>query len=481
MTAEDRSGRPGTAGPEGAVERTFEALPPVRGRAFAATSWGRSWLRALEDSALDGEQVRKGRRYAREGGVGALTLRPGRLTSVVSDPDGTRHRTDVLLRCFEEPEWDRLLDAAAGSAGHIAALLDREMPPELAEDAAAAGVDLLPGTGELEPRCDCGAWDHCPHTSALCHQVARLLDRDPFLLLLLRGRAEREVLDELQVRSARRAADTAPGHSGDGDGPAPAGGAPARCGVSAAEAFGTWGILPPLPPLPVLPDGPGQPPLLDTETEPEEDLDPGAVEFLAEAAAASAHELLARALAPDHADRPLPPPAGDTASTDANGENGTDGAPVPGRGAAFAEDAVRLASLAADVRVRSRLAAASGRDREALARAVLARRLGGPDGPVVLEDEWAPDPESAARARAVLAAAWEDGEGPALRQESNRWTAEDGTAQLRLDRRGRWWPFRREAGHWVPAGPPESGPAAALAALDPTEPGDREDGTDARD
>ena len=42
---------------------------------------------------------------------------------------------------------------AVERAGHIAALLDREMPPHLVEDAAAAGVELLPGIGDLEPRC----------------------------------------------------------------------------------------------------------------------------------------------------------------------------------------------------------------------------------------------------------------------------------------------------------------------------------------
>lgn len=84
-------------------------------------------------------------------------------------------------------DWDRFLGAAVGRAGHVAALLDRDMSPHLVEDAAAAGVELLPGIGDLEPECTCGAWDHCPHTAALCYQVARLLDRDPYVLLLMRG------------------------------------------------------------------------------------------------------------------------------------------------------------------------------------------------------------------------------------------------------------------------------------------------------
>lgn len=214
-------------------EKTFPALPPP-GRGFAGTWWGHAWLRALEDGALDGEQVRQGRRYARRGAVGAVSVRPGGLTAVVRDPDGTAHRTDVLVQRFTEAEWDRVVGLAAAESGYIAALLDREVPPEPAEDAAEAGVALLPGIGDLDPRCDCGEWDHCPHTVALCHQVARLLDQDPFVLLLLRGRAEADLVDALEKRSSAEAdaPDEAPDHADEG--------------VPAAEAFAARAALPPL-------------------------------------------------------------------------------------------------------------------------------------------------------------------------------------------------------------------------------------------
>ncbi|MCB5168389.1 SWF or SNF family helicase [Streptomyces bambusae] len=411
-------------------ERTFEALPPARGRGFAVTWWGQAWLRALEGSALDGEQLKRGRRCARGGAVGAVSVRPGRLTAVVADPDGTRHRTDVLLQRFGPAEWDRFLGLAAAESGHIAALLDREMPPELAQDAAAAGVELLPGTGDLDPRCACGEWDHCAHTAALCYQLARLLDRDPFLLLLLRGLGEHEVLDALRERSASVVAG--------------AHGAARRApGVDAAEAFAAWQILPPLPEPPRVPAGPVQPALLDVEAEPGEGLDPGAVEFLAEAAAGEARRLLAAAVAPGHEAQELRPER------------------------SFADDLVRLAAAAEDVRVLARLAAAGGRDRPGLARAVRAWRYGGPAAVSVLEEAWQPDGEPAARARAALAAAWADEPGgpPALECAGNRWTAPDGSAQLRLDRAGHWWPYRQEGGHWEPAGAAETDPASAWAVL----------------
>ncbi|MGW9368446.1 SWIM zinc finger family protein [Streptomyces xanthophaeus] len=411
-------------------EKTFPALPPAPGRGFATTWWGLAWLRALEDSALDGEQVRQGRRYARAGAVGAVSVRPGGLTAVVRDRDGTAHRTDVLVQEFTQAQWDRLLGLAAAESGHIAALLEREVPPELAEDAAAAGVELLPGIGDLDPRCDCGEWDHCPHTAALCYQVARLLDQDAFVLLLLRGRGERELVDELGERSTAEASDAQE---------------PAAEGIAAAEVYAAWedgpAPRPPLPEPPPLPDAPGQPPTLDTEAEPELDVD--AVEFLAQAAAAEAYRLLARALAPGHADRPLPAPY------------------------TVGEDAVRLTAEADDLRVRSRLATASGRDRAAMQRAVRAWGFGGAPALAALEDDWTPDRATLARARAALAAAWADGQAPELRRIRARWTETGGGGrQLRLGREGRWWPYRAEADGWTPAGPSAPDPASALTAPD---------------
>lgn len=277
-------------------ERTFAALPPARGGAFARTWWGRAWLTALEDGALDAEQVRTGRRLARAGAVGAVSVRPGRVTAVVRDTDLVQHRADVLLDRLSDARWDRLLGLAAERAGHVAALLDREVPPELVEDAGTAGIDLLPGLGELEAECGCGAWDHCRHTAAVCYQVARLLDQDPFVLLLLRGRTERRLMDDLQARGTTTppGADAPPGGgSGDGEG---AEGSGNREGVDAAEAYAVGDILPPLPTAPDLPAGPGVPPSLDTDAPPPPGVEPAALETLAALTAVAARTLLAEAL-----------------------------------------------------------------------------------------------------------------------------------------------------------------------------------------
>lgn len=453
-------------------ELTFEALPPSQGGGFARTWWGRAWLKALEDTVLDGTLLRRGRKHARAGAVGAVAVRPGRITARVLGADRTPYRTDVLVQQLDDADWDRLLDTIADRAGHIAALLDRDMPPELDEDAAAAGVTLLPGIGDLQPECGCEEWDHCEHTAALSYHVARLLDADPFVLLLMRGRGEARLLADLQERSAARAA-------GAGAAAADAG----VPGVRADEAYAAAESLPPLPPPPGPVAEPGTPPVLGGGAEPAPGLDVGALEFLVADTAVRARRLLADALAPGHAQAPPPrelavsQDAVRMAATAAWSRGPAGGAPEgaardagpgpvaarPGGGPPGRGTGSEAGGAAARVAVR--LARGSGRDRGGMERAVRAWRHGGAAGLAVLEDDWTPDPAALARATDQLAAAWEPGSRPRLRAAGSRWTAVGTGAQLRYGRDGRWWPYRKEGTAWTPAGPPDPDPAAALAAV----------------
>ncbi|MEU3189151.1 SWF or SNF family helicase [Streptomyces sp. NPDC006992] len=424
VDAEDAGGR----------ERVFAPLPPASGRAFARTWWGRTWLKALEDTALDGAQLKLGRAFARRGAVGAVAVRPGRITAVVLGTDRTPCRADVLLRELTADEWDRLLDVVVAQSGHIAALLDRDMPPRLVEDAADAGLDLLPGVGDLDPECACGGWDHCAHTAALSYQTARLLDEDPLALLLMRGRGERELLETLQERSAAQAAEkggrppVAAAHEED-----------MPQGVDVAEAFALGVLLPPLPEPPAPVSGVAGTAVLDGVAD-APGLDVGALSFLAADAAGTARRMLAAAVSPQTSGRPAQ-------------------RPLTAR-----EDAVRLAAASPGPAVTARLAAFCGCSEAELEIAVRAWGFGGAEALVVLADRSAP-PAALRQARAELDLAWGEEEvRPVLQGEGPRWTVVEGEAQLRYGPDGRWWPFRKRGQAWWPVGGPERDPAAALAA-----------------
>jgi uncharacterized Zn finger protein len=185
----------------------FPAFPATKrkpGR-FARTWWGNAWLQAMEDTSLDLAQLKRGRRFAYAGLVGPITISAGRIAAQVTGDDGQVHHTVVLVDRLSDAQWLRFLDEVAAKAGHIAALLDRDMPHDLVEAAADAEVPLLPGIGDLQPECDCEGWElPCTHAAALCFQAAWLLDADPFVLLLLRGLGQEELTEELRRRAEAR-------------------------------------------------------------------------------------------------------------------------------------------------------------------------------------------------------------------------------------------------------------------------------------
>ncbi|MGY5009202.1 SWIM zinc finger family protein [Streptomyces sp. 900105755] len=405
------------------LRRTFPSLPsrapaPAAASGFAETWWGNAWVRALEEGALDVKRLGRGRSYAERGHVDAITVTPGLVLAYVQGSRPRPYRVQLRLRTFGEDEWERLLEAAADRPADIAALLDKELPHTLAD----SGVPLLPGPGELEPRCSCPDFGHpCKHAAALCYQTARLLDADPFVLLLLRGRGEREVLDVLARRNAARTARER----------RPA----ALPGIRATEAL-VPRQLPPLPPPLPLPAHPEQPPVYPAVPG---GPDPFALDQLATDAAARAHALLTTG----H------DPVGDLT---------------------LWQDAVRLAAarpgsgLTASTRaLYATLADAVGRTPGDLARAVAAWRQGGLEGLAVLEEPWDPPAGRFDRARPLLLAA----DLPAFRPWHNHLTHPGGHLQLRFGRDGLWYAYESEPGHddWWPRGTPDLDPVGALTGL----------------
>jgi uncharacterized Zn finger protein len=376
-------------------------------------------VQALEDTSLDSDQLRKGRRYANSGQVGTITVSPGRIAAVVHAPEDS-YEAAVVVDHLSGDEWRRFLDQVGARAGHIAALLDGEMPHDLVDAAADAGVPLLPGIGDLDPSCTCDGWElPCQHAAALCYQLGWLLDEDPFVLLLMRGRSRERLLDDLQHRMTAGVS-VASGNFGQ----------------SAEEAY----ALSPVPGLP-------EPPDLPAKAEPDDivingsqlppGMTPATLPLLVHDAARRARALLSALLT---------------------------GAPQPWLLDEW-RDAVRLA---ADYPVLSdRLSTATDRPTE-LALAVQAWSYGGAAGLDVLEHNWTPDPSELARARTELLAAWDDPDNLEIAVNGNQFTTTAGAAafQLRLDRLGRWHPYRRTGAQWLPAGPADRDPTSLLAVLD---------------
>src|SRR5258707_5328958 len=165
------------------------------------------------------------------------------------------------------------MEAISAELGHAGAMLDGELPPEVAADVAGAGLDLLPAAGEVGPRCTCpDDADPCKHSAAVCYLVADALDADPFAVLLLRGRTRGEVLAGLRARRRdARTASTAAGSTAAGSAaagkasPGQAGTAPPDAGVDDRTALAADPPSRPVPVPPMPPARPGHPAALPVD------------------------------------------------------------------------------------------------------------------------------------------------------------------------------------------------------------------------
>src|SRR5690606_38967239 len=99
---------------------------------FGGTWWGRAWVDALEKRAgLDPNRLPRGRTYARQDRVARIEIEPGRVTALVRGTRVLPYRVTIGIRTFDDDAWARLTGAIASRAGHAAALLDGEIPPEV--------------------------------------------------------------------------------------------------------------------------------------------------------------------------------------------------------------------------------------------------------------------------------------------------------------------------------------------------------------
>jgi uncharacterized Zn finger protein len=399
-------------------------LPAAKGpgsrRPFGMTWWGKAWVDALVHRArLDPGRLSRGRSYARRGSVLELTVDPGVVSATVQGSRTTPYEVKVRIRAFTDDEWESVFDVVSAQIGRVAALLDGELPPEVVDDAQAAGLELLPDAGEVKTACNCPDFAvPCKHSAAVCFLIADALDDDPFVLLLLRGRKRDELMAALRAR-----------RSAGGEQPVVK---RRPVGVPAKAAFAKTPGPVPLPPKPLAQPGvPSAVLMLDPPRQ----------------SGVDAHDLVV--LATDAARR-----AWELASGDGDG----------GLGLSRDEDLARRAAGVLGTSALADLAHRAGVPARKLTSWAIAWREGGAGGFAVAES----GPRAEARAGseangAGTAEAMAEGRealGVGAVVEGNRVTAD--RRQLRLGVDGLWYLFGEQFGDWVLRGPGAADPRELL-------------------
>jgi uncharacterized Zn finger protein len=192
---------------------------------FGQSWWAAAWITALEQFT-DRGRLSRGRSYARSGQVLSLDEQEPAVHARVQGSRPAPYRVSIKLKPLTDAQWEAAIAAMAEEARFAAQLLAGEMPQDIDQAFAAAGVSLFPlHSGELVTDCSCpDPANPCKHIAATHYILGEQLDDDPFLLFRLRGRTEQQILDALNRlrRTALAVGEGAPEYELDEPGPEPA-------------------------------------------------------------------------------------------------------------------------------------------------------------------------------------------------------------------------------------------------------------------
>lgn len=165
------------------------------------TWWSSRFLRSLERLGLV-NQGHQSRAALGRDAVLSLTVRVGGFEAVVWDQE-REFSCVVEFEPLSDLEWKESFERLAFQDLSAAALLTTgRLPLQIEDFFLPSGRRLLPQQGtELEFHCGCHSRERvCSHLAAAAYLFAERLDRDPWLLFLVRGRSSEAVKDALAQR-----------------------------------------------------------------------------------------------------------------------------------------------------------------------------------------------------------------------------------------------------------------------------------------
>ncbi len=220
--------RPPTVAPGEPVDASGDQPAPT-GWTWASARW----MRPVEQLA-SGDQLAEGLEYAKAGQVRSIELKPGIISARVQGRMPQAYRTSVRMPTFTPDQWEKVAASMSGQARYVAALLAGELPPNIEDLFAPAGLNLFPtSASDLSCSCECDVFTGkphdfgpgdpsappvapppkpakgaslgtpwCKHVCCLMFLVADKLGPNPMTVFMLRGMPEQDLVERLRQARA---------------------------------------------------------------------------------------------------------------------------------------------------------------------------------------------------------------------------------------------------------------------------------------
>ena len=184
-------------------KRTSEEVDQIRKELtnFAKTSWGKKWIKSNLKIGRP-FRMQRGIAYVKDNRrIDNFSINAGQIFATVQGTAPTPYRVKIKFEIIVEEGWELILKSIANKIINLVELLDGFLPENLITVFDESEYSLFPDAIKgLNATCSCpDPTIPCKHIAAVILYLARVIDYNPFLLLELRGKTKREILNELSL------------------------------------------------------------------------------------------------------------------------------------------------------------------------------------------------------------------------------------------------------------------------------------------
>jgi len=155
-------------------------------KAYGTTLWGSKFLKSIE-LETDSGRLSRGKTYANTGKIYGVVLKPNSITAKVKGNYSPFYTTSLNFKQFPRGDIKVILKFIEDNPFVLADIINGKLPLDLLEFCKENEIDLF---GGFDMSCNC--FDYygtyaCKHIAALYYILTNEIDKNPFILLKLRG------------------------------------------------------------------------------------------------------------------------------------------------------------------------------------------------------------------------------------------------------------------------------------------------------